>query len=536
MQQPSTAPRRNTEGPETPRTARATLGATAVLAGGIFASRMLGLLREVLAARQFGTTRVRDCFNLASQVPFGIVTAVGMLLTGAMVPVFTSYVSRGEEDEGWRVVGTIWTVAAIVLTGAWLLATASVGRLAPLLAPGFEASWEEALTARLLWITLPYLVIASLGSVFFCILLSYQRFLPAAVAHAVPNVLIVAVLLGLGSSVRIDALAIGWVLGGVGYAVAQLPAVWRLKGGRSLLALDLQHEGVKQVARLSLPLVIPTALAPVVGMAKRALASKLQVGSIAELDYAEDIVLIPVGILVAATSMVVLPKLAQRVARDDLEGMKRLVSIGLRLVVALTLPAMVLAIMLRHSIVRVLFQRGQFTPQTTGRVADILLWSGGVLVTSGLVEVLTRSFHACQDTLTPSALSVGGSLMKLLLMLTLVGPFGVRGLAAASWLTQGLIGTVMAAALRRRVGALRGREIGRCFVGLAAASAAMALLLWLTTSQVLPGWRGVAGAHEALWLGIQCALGVAAYVLLVLLINPAERRAVLSRVAAARGQ
>jgi putative peptidoglycan lipid II flippase len=535
MDDSSAASTQNTNVHEPPGAARATVGATAMLGTGILASRVLGLVREMLAAKRFGATRVRDCFNVASQLPFAIHTGVGTLLTGAVIPVFTSYISRRKENEGWRVVGTVCTILLVTLAVVWAVATAAAGRLAPVLGPGFEPEWESV-TARLLRLTLPYLVVASLGAIFLCIVLSYQRFLPPAVAHAVPNVLIIAALLGLGESLQIDALAIGWVLGGIGFTVALLPAVWRLKGGRPLLALDVRDQGVKQVGRLCLPLAIPTALGPIVAMAKRALASELRAGGIAELDYAEDIALIPVGILVAATSTVVLPKLAQQVARDDVEGMKRLISIGLRLVVALTVPAMVLAMMLRHSIVRVLFQRGQFGPQATSRVAEVLLWSGGTLVAAGFVEVLTRSFHACQDTLTPSAVSVGGSLVRLCLMLATVGPLGIRGLAASGWLTQGLISGAMATALRRRLGPMGGRRIGRCFLGISVAGLAMALVLRVTMVEVLPAWHAAGGTQEALWLALQCAIGAGVYILLVLIFNPADRRAAFSHVSGTRGQ
>ncbi|MGD8238039.1 MAG: murein biosynthesis integral membrane protein MurJ [Armatimonadota bacterium] len=534
MPESSTSPRRDTSASEQPPAARATLGATGVLAGGILVSRLLGLLREVIAARQFGTTRAKECFVAAWQVPFGIGNAVARLLTGAMVPVFTSYVSRGKEGEGWRVASTIGALVAVLLAAVWVLGTAGAGPAAVMLVPRFEPE-SHALTTRLLRIALPYIIIAPLGTLLFCILISYQRFLPAAVAQAAPNVLIVAALLTLAPALGIDALAVGSVLGGLAFTLVQVPSTWRLKGRRPLLGMHVRHEGVKQVGRLCLPLVIPTALGPIVAMARRALASGLQPGSVADLDYANYIVLIPVGILVSATATVVLPKLAHRAARDDVEGMKRLVSIGLRLVVALTVPAMVLAIMLRHSVVRVLYERGQFGPQATSRVAEVLLWSGGLLVTSGFVEVLTRSFHAGQDTLTPSALAVGGSLVRLCLMLALIGPLGIRGLAVAPWLTQTAISAAMAAALRRRVGPMRGREIGRCFLGLAAAGAMMAALLRATTVWVLPAWRGVGGMHEALWLAVQCAVASAVYVLLVLILNPAERRALLNRVSAARG-
>ncbi len=525
MDESSTSPDAETTAPERPPAARATLGAAGLLGAGIFASRILGMLREMLAAQQFGTSRAKECFVGAWQIPFGLASAVATVVTGAMVPVFTSYLSRGEERDSWRVGGTVLVVLAVVVGIAWAIGTASAGPTASMLAPGFEPEWQ-ALTARLLRITLPYLAVVSVGSVFFCILLSYQRFLPAAVAA----------LLVLSHSLGINALAIGAVLGGLAYTLVQLPAVLRLKGDRPLLALDLRHEGVRQVGRLALPLIIPTALGPVVGMAKRALASGLYPGSLADLDYAEYIVLIPVGILVAATATVVFPKLAQRVARDDMDGMKRLVSIGLRLVMALTVPAMVLALMLRHSVVRLLFQRGQFGALATSRVSEVLLWSGGLVVTSGFVEILTRSFHACQDTLTPSAIAVGGSLVKLCLMLAVAGPFGIRGLAAVGWGTQGLVSTTMALALRRRIGPLRGREIVRCFLGLAAAGAVMALLLKVTMTRVLPAWQGAGGVQEALWLAIQFAIAGAAYIILVLILNPAERRSALSRVTAPRGQ
>src|SRR5688500_20296758 len=80
-------------------------------------SRLLGLAREVVAAKYFGVTGAMSAFTIAFQVP-NLVRALfaDSALQGAFVPVFSELLEKGERKEAFRVASSLFFLLLLVLT------------------------------------------------------------------------------------------------------------------------------------------------------------------------------------------------------------------------------------------------------------------------------------------------------------------------------------------------------------------------------------------------------------------------------------
>jgi len=150
--------------------------ASLIVMAGFMASRVLGLVRNVVIAQQFGAGREYEAFIVALTVPDLVFQVLaGGAVGSAFIPVFTSYFTRQQEDEAWRLTSTVMTVAMLA-TGVVALALALLARpVTELLAPGWDAESKD-LTATLMRTMLVSPILFAVSGFATSVLNSFQRF------------------------------------------------------------------------------------------------------------------------------------------------------------------------------------------------------------------------------------------------------------------------------------------------------------------------------------------------------------------------
>jgi len=132
----------------------------------ILASRLLGLVREIVIAKIFGMTWETDVFRNAFNLPdLMYFLLVGGGLNAAFIPVFTSHLAKGEEDEAWRVASTFFSVTTVALVAMATLGALLTPYLAPLVGYGFAGPARDLLIdlMRILFGAVFFTALAGLG-------------------------------------------------------------------------------------------------------------------------------------------------------------------------------------------------------------------------------------------------------------------------------------------------------------------------------------------------------------------------------------
>jgi len=493
---------------------------------GFVLSRLLGLVREVVLAHVFGAGRVYDAYVAAARPPETLFLIVaGGALGSAFIPTFAAYLVRGERGEAWRLASAVVNLITLFLVGlAALGAIFARPIVAWTLGQGFDAP-TQALTARLMQVMLISPVIFGISGLLMGILNAHQRFLLPALAPALYNLGIIFGAVALAPSLGIFGAAWGAVIGSALHLLVQLPGLIALRPAYAPL-LDARHPGVREVLRLMGPRVLGLAIVQVNFWVNIALASGMVEGSVAALQRAWVILLLPQGVIAQSVANAVFPTFAVQAARDDLDALRRTLGQVLRSVLFLSLPASVGLLLLRLPLARLIYERGAFQPQDSQAVAWALLFYSLGLAFHSLLEVVTRAFYALHDTRTPVVVGGGAMLLNVALSLALMrvigqpgslerGPFG--GLALANTLATTLETLALLILLRARLGGLEGRRLAGAALRSGAASAGMGLAL----GGLLP-WMGRLGVIAGTLGGI--AVGGAIYGGLALLLRSEEAR------------
>lgn len=447
-----------------------------------FVSRILGYVKDMILAGFFGASGLSDTFFAAFRIPNLLreLFAEGSM-SSAFIPVLTEYRKKQGEEEARRLVRVTFTFIMVVVGLICIAGIIFAPAIVSAIAPGFRGFPEKfSMTVLLTRIMFPFLLFISLASLVMGALNTKKVFFIPALAPAMLNLSIIAIVLLFASrsSQPIAVVAIGVAVGGLVQFVFQLPAFYR--NGYSLgIDASFRHEGLKRMAILLIPATLALAVNQINIIVSNILASYLPEGSITYLYYSMRLIQFPVGIFGVAMGMAVLPMLSEHAVEKRFDKLREDFSFGLRLLFFIAVPSMAGLIALREPIVNILFQRGEFDYQATiGTANALLFYAIGIWSIVGN-RVITAAFYAMQDTKTPVRIAVVGVGSNIILSLLLMGPMKHLGLAFANSLASGINFFILLYFLRRKLGAVDGRRIMRSFLQIAASSAVMGVSGWV---------------------------------------------------------
>jgi putative peptidoglycan lipid II flippase len=510
--------------------------AAGIVMAATMCARLLGLVRQMIVGHLFGTTMEMDAFAAANVITETLYLVVaGGALASAFIPVFSGLLARGDRPGAWRLASQaanlIFLVVALlsILTGAFAHPIVSL-----LLAPEMPAA-GQLLTARLLRVMLVATVVFSVSGLVMGILNAHQHFLLPAISPILYNLGIIGGAVLLSPAMGVYGLAVGIVVGAVLHLLVQLPGL-RGRGGcyTASLGLAQSNSPLRQVMRLMAPRVLGLAVTRVNFWVNTNLASAFGQGAVSALDYAMRVMLLPLGVVAQAVGIAAFPTFAELVAKGEMNELRRTLAATLRGVWYLVLPASAGLLILRVPIVRLLFQRGAFTDESTASVAWALAFFAVGLAGHTGLEITVRAFYALHDTKTPVLVGSGAMALNVLLSIGLSRLFAARG-----WMPHGGLALANSLAtlaetgwllwlINRRMGGIEGRWLlaGLAQIGLATAGMGAVLHLWLSL------WPN----GSALWLvGIGIGLGAVVYVGLTALLRMDELRIVRRALRRRRG-
>src|SRR5206468_11313093 len=262
-----------------------------------------------------------------------------------------------------------------------------------------------------------------------------------------------------------------------------LPMPWlRGRDGSLRLVLDWRDPAVKRVFVLMVPVTLGLGLINVNAVIDVFFANRYIDANLAPtaIQKAFLVYMLPQGMFSVAIATVLFPSLSRFASRNDMEGFRGTVSAGLRQIAFLLLPAAAVSAVLAEPIVRLLFQRGHFTPSQTPGVAHSLAAFSAGLVFNGAMLMLNRAFFSLQSNWIPTAVALGNLFLNAVLDYAFYR-VGVWGIPLATALCNVAGAWVLLVLLRRRLGRIDGGAIASTVVRVTVAAAlagGVALVLW----------------------------------------------------------
>ena len=493
-------------------------------------SRILGFVRDLMIAATLGSGPVAQAFLVAFALPnmFRRFFAEGAFNT-AFVPLFSKRLEAGKGAADFAL--DAMSALAALLIVLTLVAQLAMPALVLAMASGFAGDARFDLAVGYGRIIFVYILLISLAALLSGVLNASGRFMAAAAAPTLLNVVLIAALL-LGARLGGDTGL--WLSYAVPLAgVAQLALVW-VAAKRAGFAITPRRPRLtpelKRLAVIAAPAALAGGVMQINLLVGRQVASFFD-GAVAWLNYADRLYQLPLGVVGIAIGVVLLPELSRRLAAADDAAGRDAISRAAEFGLLLSMPATVALVVAAGPITSVLFERGAFTASDTEATALAVTVYGAGLPAFVLLKVVQPVFFAREDTRTPFRFAVVAMVVNIVVA---VGGMGPLGFIAAAWGTT-LAAWVNLALLWRRASAfgpvatLDARAATRIpRLGLAALG--MGLVLWAIT-WVVPGWFEAAGWRYLALAGLVAAGAVSYFGLAFALggVSVAEVRARLRR-------
>lgn len=507
---------------------RSLAGVATVIFVGSMLGRVLGLVREQLAAGRFGAGDQIAAFTIADNLNTLIFDLISSgMLEAALIPVLSALVIAGPVGRSHlrRLTGVLLVVSVSVATLLALIGVVAAPRLVSLMtALGDRGTSRDAAATDLaiqnLRIVLPSLIFLVAGTVMIAALYAVQRPAAPSLGGAARNACVVLSILLLGGMYGTRSMAFGVLIGAVMLAAMQWLSL-RRAGLQPILGFDRSTSELGEIGRLYLPVFLGLIVSTVVVVIDRNLAWRAETDAVGAMRYATTLAQLVLGLTVAAVSLAVLPQLSYQHASADEDGFSAKLVQALRLVTVLLVPAVIGMAILAGPIVRLIFEHGETGPDAAHLiVVALLLYLPGHLL-AGYDQVLIFAFYARKNTLLPVLVGVVASVGYIVVALSLFDRYQMRGLVAANTAQFALHTLLMLWCGRRLVGRTGFRTLGSTISRVLIASVVMGAAVWaawrLTSSVVVDQ-----GAGQLLLVIVPVIAGGLAYVLVARTIGVSE--------------
>jgi putative peptidoglycan lipid II flippase len=467
---------------------------TAVMAVGTALSRLTGFLRVAAMAFAIGVaeSRLADAYSVANNIPNIVYELIlGGILTSVFVPVFVRQMAKRSTSEAWRSAQAVLTVAFVVLlvvTVIGILAAPWIVRVYTVRVPPEARPAVQDLATLFLRFFMPQILLYGIGAVATGLLNAHRRFAVPMFAPILNNLVVIATFIGFAVITRGTPtpqtislgqkllLALGTTAGVAAMTVALWPSLRRI-GFRWRWAPDVRNEAVRSLVRLSGWAVFYVVVNQI-GLLVVIVLAGAQQGAYAAYLIAFIFFQLPHAVFAVSIMTALLPALSEDWVREDHADFRRDLARGIRGSAFVVIPAAAGYLVLAVPIVRLLIEHGVATAASTELVAGILRFFALGLFQFSAFLLCLRAFYAMQDTRTPALINVFAVAVNTVANLILFPILGVRGLALGYALAYTVAAATALLVLRRRLGGLEGRALGRGMARIVAAAGLTAAAAW----------------------------------------------------------
>lgn len=466
------------------------LKASGAMAGATLLSRILGMVREMVYYSFMGTGWVNDAFQFAFTIPNLFRRLLGEgALTAAFIPVFKEKERLHGEKEMWRSANAV--ISGLIVAASVIIALVMIGISIALAA--LEFSEKTALMLQLLRVMFPYMLLVCLAAAMMGMLNARGHFFIPALGATLLNIVMIASVFWLAPRFGVDlpkekqlpvqifALAYGVLIAGVAQAAFQVPTLWR-DGFRYRWVSPWGDATVQRVVRQMIPGTIGIAAFQINVALVQLVALYAGTGIVSSFNGAVRLMELPQGMFGISLATYLLPTLSGLAAEKNYPEFRSTLRHGLGSLIFMNAIACVLLVALAEPIVRLLFERGEFSASSTYRVAYALTCLAPGLVMFSMVNILARAFYALGDTKTPMKISIVCLIINFLGGGLLIFPLGEGGPGIANTFTSALNAGLLIFALRKKLGKLEMQPLRETLPPIVLTALFAGLLAWF-------GWQ-----------------------------------------------
>jgi len=424
-------------------------------------AKVMGMVRDIFFAGNYGTGIEASAFLNASRIPLLFFDlTLGAAILSTFIPVFNRYLEKGDKKGAFDFSNSFINLVVIISTAFCIIGVIFAKNLADFIAPGMSVE-ARTLTSQLLMVLLPTTIFTSLAFAFVGILQSFDEFNIPAIISLVSNLAVIIYLLFLNKTYGIFGVAVAMLIGWSLQVFVQIPSLIK-KGYRYRFILNLRNDGILDVFKLALPILISSWVQPICVMINTIFASYLNDGhAVSGLEFANRLYIIIVGVFTFGITNYIFPSLSKLSGGGNADGFKNVMSRSIRVMLLIIAPIMVGMMLLARPIIAVVYGRGQFDETSIMLTSTALFFYSIGMISFGINEIINKCFYAMKDGKTPMIASICGITTTLILAFTFtkILNLGIGGLALSASISAIVVSVMLIITMTKKVGTIFDKQL-----------------------------------------------------------------------------
>lgn len=440
-------------------------------------SKMFGFARDITLSYFYGASNITDAYLISITIPNVIFAFIGTGIATSFIPLFNKIETEEGIQESIRYTNNLVNITILICTLIFLIVFIFALPIVKIFASGF--------TGETLTLAVSFTRIGLAGIYFTGLLSTFRGYLQIKGNYTIPALLgfplnfftIIAIVISAKGNVLI--LAIGTLIATASQLFLILPFVYK-KGYKYKPVFDLKDKYMKRMVYMALPVIMGVSVNQINVLVDRTIASRVAVGGISALNYADKLNGFVQGIFVVSIITVLYPTISKMFAENDMKGLKKTVSEAMSGINLLVVPVMIGTMIFAKPVVMLLFGRGEFDAAAVSMTSAALFFYSFGMIGVGLREVLSRAFYSMQDTKTPAINAAIAMVINIILNIILSRYLGIGGLALATSISAIICMILLFISLRMKIGPFGMRDVAVSFVKIVSVSIVMGLVAKLS--------------------------------------------------------
>lgn len=436
-------------------------------------SKLLGFFREIAMSYFYGASEVSDAYFVSLTIPVVVFSFVGIGISTGYIPMYSKIKERKGDIEGEKFTNNLISFLIIISTISVIIIEIFTKPVVKVFASGFEG--------RTLELAIQFTRITVLGIYFSGIISIYNGYLqlkdkyitPALIGFIYNFVVIVSIYISFKTNTTV--LAYGSLVAFVAQFIFLFSAV-KKERYKPAFFINFKDSNIIALGKISLPLIFGTAISQINILVDKTIASKVAVGGISALSYADRLNSFILSTVVMSISVSVYPLMSRTIAENSISKFKNVISESIIAISLFIIPASIGSILYSSYLVKVLFGRGAFDNDAITLTSSALLFYSIGMIGIGLREILSRAFYSLQETRVPALNAASGMILNIILNIILSQYLGVGGLALATSISATFTTVLLFISLRKKIGPFGMKQISISFLKILFASLIMGLL------------------------------------------------------------
>ncbi len=477
----------------------------------IFLAKVLGLVRNIVFANFYGTGFEATAFFTASRIPLQLLDmTLGAAISSTFIPIFNEYLQKDGKKRAIQFANNFLNVIMVVSLILTVLGIIFAPQIVSIIAPDLEVQTLN-LTIQLIKILFPIMIFTAVAYVSVGFLQSMDEFRIPSIISVVANGILILYLAIFNNKFGIKGVAIAMLIAWATQIIVQIPAVIK-KGFKYKFSIDFKDEGLKKILKLAPPILISTWVQPINNIVNIRLASGLQNGqAVSALEYSYNLYLIIVGVFSYTLSNIIFPELSKLTADNNKNMIVEILNKSIKISLFLIIPMSVGIGVLSNDIIRLIYERGEFTATSTYLTGGALTYYAIGMIGYGIMEILNKAFYAMQDSKTPMKVSAVAIVMNIILSICLVKVSDYLGLPLAASITSVITAVIMVYAINKDMNGIVNKKTVVEFLKTIVSALIMGIVVYLIEKINLK--------YQIVTLALSVVTGVITYLAMMLVLK-----------------